>query len=299
MIVKHNGISYKKPKVFLLQHSGLGAAEFAGRTAYDSFDKSENEIIKDANNIYSSNEVYNWSELNDIASKLNSIESSELLDSLSWVHHHHSVIELSNLTYLVKGTNRGVLQEQARHRIQSLTVRSTRYTMSGIINAFTASLCCDSELGSKEWFRLIISEFDMFVTSDTDYNTIEIDTIWNKLFYQYLQLGHDEFIKLAVAKSSIGYLDVDMEDTDSMRKPEYVFNLLQNGKKKRNVGDSFKHIITDNFKCDLVFNMNLRSLKNYLTLRNSGAAYFQINWLAEEIIKCTPKKYLDLIVRRK
>jgi thymidylate synthase (FAD) len=45
--------------------------------------------------------------------------------------------------------------------------------------------------------------------------------------------------------------------------------------------------------------MNLRSLKNYLTLRDSGAAFFQIRWLAQEIKKVTPAKYLDLIVRNK
>jgi thymidylate synthase (FAD) len=290
MIVTHNGINYTRPKVFLLQHSGLGVAEFAGRTAYDSFNNSENEIIREANNAYSSNEIYNWSELNNIRNSLNNIESSELLDSLSWVHHHHSVIELANISYLVKGTSRGVLQEHARHRIQSLTVRSTRYTMSSIINAFLASLRCENSLESKLWFRYIINTFDMFVTSDTLYNVIEIDAMWEKLNYQVAILG-DKFYEISVAKSSLEFLKLD--------NPDEIFEALQNGKKKRNVGDSFKHIITDNFKCDLVFNMNLRSLKNYLTLRNSGAAYFQINWLAEEIIKVTPQKYLDLIIKKK
>lgn len=290
MIVTHNGINYKKPKVFLLNHSGLGVAEFAGRTAYDSFDKSENDIIKQANDVYSSNEIYNWSELNDISNSLNNIESSELLNSLSWVHHHHSVIELANISYLIKDTSRGVLQEHARHRIQSLTVRSTRYTMSGIINAFLAGLRCENSLESKLWFRYIINTFDMFVTSDTLYNVIEIDAMWEKLNYQFSILG-DEFYEISVAKSSLEFLKLD--------NPDEIFEALQNGKKKRNVGDAFKHIVTDNWKVDLVFNMNLRSLKNYLTLRNSGAAYFQINWLAEEIIKVTPQKYLDLIIKKK
>jgi thymidylate synthase (FAD) len=80
---------------------------------------------------------------------------------------------------------------------------------------------------------------------------------------------------------------------------EALFEALQAGKKKKNVGDAFKHIITDNVKVDMVVTFNLRSLKNYLTLRDSGAAYFQIRWLAQEMMRVTPSKYLDLIVKKK
>jgi thymidylate synthase (FAD) len=41
-------IMYQKPKVSLLQEAGLGVAEIAARTCYDSFENSENDCIKDA-----------------------------------------------------------------------------------------------------------------------------------------------------------------------------------------------------------------------------------------------------------
>ena len=41
-------IEYEKPKVTLLQQSGLGVAEIAARTCYDSFENSENECVKNA-----------------------------------------------------------------------------------------------------------------------------------------------------------------------------------------------------------------------------------------------------------
>ena len=44
--------------------------------------------------------------------------------------------------------------------------------------------------------------------------------------------------------------------------------------------------------------INLRSLKNFFTLRDSASAYFQIQWLAQEMKKVTPDKYLDLIVKK-
>ena len=48
----------------------------------------------------------------------------------------------------------------------------------------------------------------------------------------------------------------------------------------------------------MVVTFNLRSLKNYFDLRTSGAAWFQIRWLAEAIKKQTPEKYLKLIDKR-
>jgi thymidylate synthase (FAD) len=78
-----------------------------------------------------------------------------------------------------------------------------------------------------------------------------------------------------------------------------LFNKMETTKKVRNIGDNFKHIVTDNWKVDLICKFNLRSLKNYFTLRDSGAAYFQIRMLAEAMKEATPNKYLDLIVKRK
>jgi len=191
------------------------------------------------------------------------------------------------LSYLVRGTSRGVLQEHARHRIQAISVRSTRYTMSSIINAFVAS----KHGGDKEFFISKVLEFDMFVTSDEDYNRLEIGAMYDKLDFQSKKV--DDFHSIAVAKSSLKFIDELSGDSEAL------YTALENGKKKRNVGDAFKHIITDNVKVDMVVTFNLRSLKNYFTLRDSGAAYFQIQWLAREMMRVTPSKYLDLIIKNK
>lgn len=272
-------INYTKPTVTLLQDTGIGVAETAARTCYDSFDKSENEAIKNIRNIMPDEAA---------CESINNIEDSSLLDDLAWTYFHHSILEHANLSFLIRGTSRGVLQEHARHRIQAISVRSTRYTMSSIINAFVAS---QEAQDAKEFFIEILLGFDMLVTCDEEYNKLEIGAIFDKLIYQKNAL--DDFYSIAVAKSSLPLLD------KLKSKPEELFEALENGKKKRNVGDAFKHIVTDNFKVDMVVTFNLRSLKNYFALRNSGAAYFQIQWLAQEMIKVTPKKYLDLIIKTK
>ncbi len=272
------GIKYSKPKVVLLQDTGIGVSETAARTCYDSFCNSENKVVQEIENILPDEAM---------CQTLNDIEESQLLDDLAWTYFHHSILEHANLSYLIRGTSRGVLQEHARHRIQAISVRSTRYTMSSLINAFVAS----KHGGNKEFFIDKILEFDMFVTTDEAYNRLEIGTIYDKLYFQSQKI--EDFYAISVAKSSLPFVE------ELHGKPQELYEALQDGKKKRNVGDAFKHIITDNVKVDMVVTFNLRSLKNYLTLRDSGAAYFQIRWLAQEMMRVTPQKYLDLIIKKK
>ena len=272
------GIKYSKPEVVLLQDTGIGVAETAARTCYDSFTNSENDVIQN---------IESQMPNDTMCDELNAIEDSELLDDLAWTYFHHSILEHANLSFLVRGTSRGVLQEHARHRIQAISVRSTRYTMSGIINAFVAS----KHGGDREFFIKTVLSFDMFVTVDEAYNRLEIGAIYDKLDFQSKIV--EDFHSIAVAKSSIPFIQEYQGDAQAL------YNALQAGKKKRNVGDAFKHIISDNVKVDMVVTFNLRSLKNYLTLRDSGAAYFQIRWLAQEMMRVTPSKYLDLIIKKK
>ncbi len=272
------GIKYSKPEVVLLQDTGIGVAESAARTCYDSFSNSENEVIQQLEHTLPTQEMLH---------KLNGVEESALLDDLAWTYFHHSILEHANLSYLVRGTSRGVLQEHARHRIQAISVRSTRYTMSGIINAFVAS----KHGGDRDFFIEKVLAFDMFVTADATYNRLEIGAMYDKLDFQSKKV--EDFHSIAVAKSSLAL--IEEFDGDAQK----LYDALQSGKKKRNVGDAFKHIITDNVKVDMVVTFNLRSLKNYFTLRDSGAAYFQIRWLAQAMMQVTPQKYLDLIIKKK
>lgn len=257
-----NGIDYDKPTVKVLHSTPLINAEIAGRTAYDSFANSEHEQIRN----------FAYETIEDVG-------HSDLLDSLCHVYHHMSVAEHINITYAVKGISRGVLQELVRHRIASYTVRSTRYTMGSILNAFIASN------DNREAFRRTVPNFSIF-PKDTIWFAQECEFIFSRLKAQKQALGDEAFSELALSKEARA-----IEDK--------TFKALESAKKKRNVGDAFKHIVTDNWSVDLVMTMNLRSLKNFLQLRDSQAAYFQIQWLAQEIKKATPDKYIKLIVKDK
>lgn len=309
------GIEYTRPYVVLMNHSGLGVAEYGARSAYDSFNSSENEIVKI---------VHDKVDLECISEPeldvLNHIEHSDLLDNLAWTFFHHSVLEHANVQYLIKGTSRACLQEHARHRIQSLTVRSTRYTMSPVLYAFLAStLFVYNKLSIAksrlDMFTEYLLNLDLFVTSDEAYNKLEIRNIYDKLTYQLKLIGIEAMCKLILAKDNLAFINhvlelsktilddvnysYDKEPTTPNISFSYIIKILQQGKNKRNSGDSFKHIITDNWKVDMVVSMNLRGLKNYISLRDSNSAFFQIRWLAQAMIDVTPDKYLNLIVKNK
>lgn len=281
-----NGIDYRKPNVYLLQETGIGVPEIAARTCYASFDKSENDIVKDFPIVLESCELdpedCNWEGYTRL---LNNTDKSGLLHDLAWTHHHHSILEHTNLSFYIQGTSRGVLQEHARHRIQAISVRSTRYTMSEILNAY---IVAQVKANDYMWFQNKMLELDIFVNSNLAYNKLQIDDIWNKLEFQRHQIGDEEMYRSIISKKLFDDFFKMGYDLDSCYA--YLKSL-----KKRNVGDSFKHIVNDNWKVDMVVTFNLRSLKNYFQLRDSGAAYFQIQMLAQAMKKATPEKYLKLI----
>ena len=74
------GIEYSRPEVVLLQDTGIGVAEAAARTCYDSFENSENEVIK--------NIEYTMPD-GSMCDSINDIEDSSLLDDLAWTYFHN------------------------------------------------------------------------------------------------------------------------------------------------------------------------------------------------------------------
>ena len=151
------------------------------------------------------------------------------------------------------------------------------------MNAFVASLESENEF---DFFLEKLLALNLFVITDKAYLTIEIRAIYDKLMFQYER--DDDFISSAVAKSSLPYIE------ENKGNAEVLFILFQNGKKKRNVGDKFKHIVSDNWKADMVVTFNIRSNRNNFDLRDSRVAWFQIQWLAQAMKEITPKNILNL-----
>ena len=87
--------------VTLLNYTPLQICSNAIRTCWQSFDKSDNGGEKD----------------------------KELIDRVGNKFKHSSTLEHLSYNFYIKGISRALLQELARHRMASLSVKSTRYTL--------------------------------------------------------------------------------------------------------------------------------------------------------------------------
>ncbi len=92
--------------VTLNNHTPLVICSNAIRTCWQSFDKSDDGGEKDR----------------------------ELIDRVGNKFKHSSTLEHLVYTFYIKGVSRALLQELARHRIASLSVKSTRYTLKELKN---------------------------------------------------------------------------------------------------------------------------------------------------------------------
>ncbi len=88
-------------KITLLHHTPLDVCAHAIRTCWQSFDKSDGGGERD----------------------------KELIDRVGNKFKHASTLEHLVYTFYIQGISRAVLQELARHRMASLSVKSTRYTL--------------------------------------------------------------------------------------------------------------------------------------------------------------------------
>jgi thymidylate synthase (FAD) len=116
-------------EVTLNHHTPLVICSDAIRTCWQSFDKSDNGGEKD----------------------------KELIDRVGNKFKHASTLEHLVYTFYIKGISRALLQELARHRIASLSVKSTRYTLKELKNEEPFSIK-DKERASK---YLVMTDTDM------------------------------------------------------------------------------------------------------------------------------------------
>lgn len=93
-------------KVTLLQNTSLTVCASAIRTCWQSFDKSDNGGQKD----------------------------KDLINRVGNKYKHASTLEHLVYTFYIQGISRALLQELARHRLASLSVKSTRYTIKELKN---------------------------------------------------------------------------------------------------------------------------------------------------------------------
>jgi thymidylate synthase (FAD) len=221
--------------VELLQKTDLSILVKAIRTCYESYEKSDSYFIEYAESDYKS---YHLGEKD--RGLIKSIIESK----------HESTLEHIVFTFDIKGISRLVLQELARHRIASYSVKSTRYTLK--------------ELKFEE----------PFMTQEGESIKFDIDRV-----KKYINL--------------IDEVEVNEIDIASIRALEFLRLLVISGKFPN---DKLKFAVPECYKTNLIMTINLRSFRNFLNLRLSERAHFEIRELAEKMKSKIPEQYQFLLV---
>ena len=196
-------------QITLLNYTPLLVCANAIRTCWQSFDKSDGGGEKD----------------------------KELIDRVGNKFKHASTLEHLHYNFYIKGISRALLQELARHRMASLSVKSTRYTL-------------------KE------------LKSEVEFTPKDIER----------------------AKKYLVFTDVAIVDEMSIKALENLRKVLVQGISN----DKAKYCLPESYKTELTWSVNARSLQNFLTLRSSKSALWEIRELAKKIFNALPEdhKYL-------
>lgn len=163
-----------------------------------------------------------------------------LIERIGNKFKHASTLEHLSYNFTIEGISRACLQELARHRISSFSVKSTRYTLK--------------ELKSE-------SSFD--VTNQTNVER---------------------------AMKYLVFTDTKLVDLASVEALERLRLALVAG----TPNDKAKYCLPEAYKTSLAWTINARSLQNFLSLRTSKSALWEIRDLANAVFEALPEdhKYL-------
>jgi len=192
-------------KVELLNYTPLWVASKAIRKCWASEDKSDT--------------------LNNICGA----KDKELIYRVGNKNKHSSTLEHLSYNFDIDGVSRALLQEKARHRIASISVKSTRYTLKEL----------------KETTTLLELR-------------------------PFLVLTGDELVD-----------DIALGNLHGVRKA------LQAGVPN----DKAKYALPEAYKTSYVWTVNARSLQNFLALRTSKSALWEIRDLANAIFNALPEEH--------
>ena len=226
--------------VELLHATPLWIASRAIRTCWDSHDKSDTEVkhlcldCKTIDSIevgYPNGDSYcdNCDSTNYISSTICGPKDKELIYRIGNKMKHKSTLEHLTYTFDIDGISRACLQELARHRIASYSVKSTRYTLKELLNAD-------------------IDELGPFLVQ-TDNGIVN-----EKSYSQLLDVKH-------------------ILETYGI------------------ANDKVKYLLPEAYKTSLVMTINARSLQNFLELRSSKSALWEIQDLANAMYEAIPKEH--------
>lgn len=203
-------------KVVLRHYTPIEICSLSIRTCWQSFDKSDNGGEKDM----------------------------ALIDRVGNKNKHSSTLEHLYYNFYIQDISRACLQELARHRIASLSVKSTRYTLK--------------ELKEEETF-------------------LPLSDINKKRAERFLVFTKNTLV-----------------DEASIQALEKLRCILVDGVSN----DIAKYALPESYKTELAWSINARSLQNFLELRSSRSALWEIRELSNAVFEALPQEHKFIFVEK-
>jgi len=162
-----------KPKVKLLHVTPLWIAAHAIRKSKDSYDKSDTKAWLQCSECYlgryvplvEADKCPNCGSKHVSTNIIIGNKDRELIYRIANKYKHSSTIEHIIATFDISNISRALLQELSRHRIASLTVKSTRYTLKKLSDEEPFYLesdwhCQTTDIGKRAEKYLVYSGVD-------------------------------------------------------------------------------------------------------------------------------------------
>ena len=189
---------------------------------------------------------------------------------------HESTIEHISFNFEIIGISRLCLQEIVRHRIASYTVESTRYTLHKMLKEFEPFLFSNGNIKQ--------------LSVDIDANKTEILGLINKYFVNPYNIIESETCYYSdIALMDLYYSNMFSQIESLFNSYYFVKEMLNIRRIEERPEDFLKYNLLESKRTELVMTINLRSMRNFLRLRDSKKAHFEIRKVAElmkeEILK--------------
>ena len=219
-------------KIELLQNTSLEVCAHAIRTCWQSFDNSDSSDGTAGEN------------------------DKALIDRVGNKFKHASTLEHLSYTFYVSGISRALLQELARHRMASLSVKSTRYTLK--------------ELKEENTFSNGMSAVELM----EKYGKNDKEEVYND-------------IHMKRASKYLVWTDEVAVDYCSIVALENLRLMLVNGISN----DKAKYCLPESYKSELTWSINARSLQNFISLRSGKSALWEIQDMARKVYDALPSEH--------
>lgn len=183
----------------------------------------------------------------------------KLAEKVVNVNHHDSITEHAVFQFDIDGMSRLCLQEFVRHRMASPTVKSTRYTLKPMLN-----------------------EFDELLNVKGCWTETDLMELVEKYFVNPYNFP-DEYRHIAeVTKLEKSWLYDKIDSIKRLIEQRKLFDELKEKilKFPNRPNDYLKYSLNEALRTKLRWTVNLRSIRNFLSLRHSEKAHFEIRHIA-------------------